>query len=210
MKFFLTSLSSTSLASFAFVASLTVVAAACSSTTSSTPTGSSGTSGAPPASAADCASRCEAKFLKCPGADAPSAKANCAMQVCNASPTADQLTCLENKSCDEISNAMSFATLCPASTGSSGGTSGGTSGTPAGVACGSATCGATQYCQLNYDSSAMTYSDGSCKAVPAACASKTGGDLCTCMTDNTGCPTSGVVSTKCNQSNGGLRFGCNN
>jgi hypothetical protein len=199
----------------AFIAATAI---ACSSTTASTPTGTSGgtsgtaTSGGTPASAADCASRCEAKFMKC-GGDAPSAKSNCSSQVCNASPSAAQLTCLEAKSCDEIAGSTSFASLCPGSASTSGGTSGGTSGTsgtPAGVTCGTATCGATQYCALNYDSSAMTYSDGSCKAVPSACAAKTGGDLCTCMTENAGCPTSGIVSTKCNQDNGGLKFGCNN
>jgi hypothetical protein len=28
------------------------------------------------------------------------------------------------------------------------------------------------------------------------------------MQDNAGCPTSGVVSTKCSQSDGALSFGC--
>jgi hypothetical protein len=201
---------------FASFAALTIGAGGCSSTTSSTPTGSSGTSGTSggtPLSASDCASRCEAKFTKC-GGDAASAKSNCASQVCNASPTADQVTCLENKSCDDIANSMSFAALCPGSTSTSGGTSGmtsgGTSGTPAGASCGNATCSATQYCELSYDSAMMAWTPGSCKTTPAACASKGAADLCDCMQMNSGCPTSGVINTKCSQSNGGLSFGCTN
>lgn len=110
---------------------------------------------------------------------------------------------------------MSFAALCPASSGgtsggTSGATSGGTSGGTMGVTCGTATCTATQYCALSYDSSAMAWNPGSCKAVPTACASKSAADLCDCMSMNAGCPTSGTIVTKCNQSNGGLSFGCTN
>ena len=193
-----------------FFAALTLAAIACSSSTGSTPTGSSGTSGSgtsggTPASAADCASRCEAKFTMC--GDAPAnVKSDCSSQVCNASPTAAQLTCLEGKSCADIAGSMGFTSLCPGSAS----TSGGTSGTPAGVTCGNATCSATQYCRLSYDSSAMTWNAGSCATTPAACTSKGPADLCDCMQMNADCPTSGVISTKCSQSNGGLSFGCTN
>ena len=200
--------------SFFSLASLAVIAlgaaAACSSTTASTPTGtsgSSGTSGGTAASAADCASRCEAKFTKC-GGDAASSKSNCASQVCNASPSAEQLTCLEGKACDAIAGAMSFAALCPGSASTSGGTSGGTSGTPTGAMCGTATCAAAEYCSLTYDSSAKAWTPSSCKKVPAACSMKDASELCSCMKTNSGCPTSGLVSTKCSQDNGSLSFGC--
>jgi hypothetical protein len=191
------------------LSSFALAAVGCSSSTSGTPTGSSGTSGATttPASADVCASRCEAKFTTC-GGDAASAKSNCASQVCNASPTVDQLTCLEEKSCDAIAGASSFTSLCPASSTGTGTGDGGGTTTPTGVTCGSATCSASQYCALTYDSSARTWSPGSCKTTPTACASKGPADLCKCMQDNTGCPTSGIVSTKCSQNNGGLSFGC--
>ena len=220
MTLFPSSRSSLTLVTFASLASLVLAAAACSSTTSSAPAGSSGTSGtsgssgAVAVSADVCASRCEAKFTKC-GADAASAKSNCSAQVCNASPSADQLTCLEGKSCDAIAGAMSFGALCPASSGTSGGTSGatsgGTSGTPTtGVMCGTATCASAEYCGLTYDSSAMAWGPGGCKKVPDACTSKSAADLCDCMSANSGCPTGGVISTKCSQSSGGLSFGCTN
>jgi len=141
-------------------------------------------------------------------------KSDCSSQVCNASPTADQLTCLEGKSCSDIMSSMGFASLCPGSASTSGGTSGMTSGdtsdTPAALMCGNATCSATQYCRLSYDSSAMTWNPGSCATTPAACTSKSAQDLCDCMQMNADCPTSGVISTKCSQSNGGLSFGCTN
>lgn len=167
-----------------------LLAVACSSTTASTPTGTSGgTSVHVAASAADCASRCEAEFMKC-GDDAATAKSNCSSHVCNARPSAEELTCLEAKSCDSIAS-LSFGAFC--------------------VTCGGATCAATEYCALNYEYSGMTYSaGGSCKAVPASCASKTGDDFCTCMKANAGCPASGVVQTKCSVDNGGLSFGCHN
>jgi hypothetical protein len=140
------------------------------------------------------------------------AKADCSAQICNNNPSADQLTCFEGKSCAAIMGADGFAALCPGSASTSGGTSGGTSGTPTptGVTCGSATCSASQYCSLNYDSAAGTWTDGSCKAVPAACTSSSASELCTCMSKNSDCPTSGLVSTKCNQDNGNLKFGCTN
>jgi hypothetical protein len=193
-----------------------LLAVACSSSTASTPTGTSGgtsgtaTSGGTPATAADCSSRCEAKFVKC--GDTTGGKSNCMSQVCSASPTADQLTCLENKTCDEIAGAMSFTALCPGSASTSGGTSGGTSGstTTTGVTCGSATCSASQYCALTYDSTAAQWNDGTCRAVPAACTSSSASELCTCMSKNSDCPTSGLVNTKCNQDNGNLKFGCTN
>jgi len=193
MMLFVSSRSVFTLAAIAFAL------AACSSSTTGTSSGTSGSSGGVAASAADCASRCESKFTTC-GADAASAKSNCSSQVCEASPTGDQLTCLENKSCDAIANSTGFASLCPAAS---------TTTPPSmGATCGSATCKSTEYCSLSYDSAAMAWNPSACKAVPAACASKGASELCTCMADNSGCPTSGVISTKCNQSNGALSFGC--
>ncbi len=192
--------------SFPMFAAMTIATAiaACSSSTSGTSSGTpgtSGTSGSAAASAADCASRCEAKFTKC-GADATSAKGNCSEQVCGASPTADQLTCLEGKTCDAISASTGFASLCPATTTT-------TPPTPTGGGkCGSATCATGEYCSLSYDSSAMAWAPGSCKKVPAMCASTGAAELCTCMKSNSGCPTSGLVNTKCSQTDGVLSFGC--
>jgi hypothetical protein len=107
---------------------------------------------------------------------------------------------------------QSFGALCPgaASTsgGTSGATSGGTSGTPTGAMCGTATCAAAEYCALTYDSSMMAWTPSSCKKIPAACTSSGAAELCGCMKMNSGCPTSGLVSTKCNQDNGSLSFGC--
>ena len=192
-----------------------VAAMACSSTTASTPTGTSGgtsgtTSGGTPVSADACASRCSTVLTKCGDT---MAKDDCTATICNNTPSDSQLTCFEGKSCAEIMGATGFAALCPGSTSTSGGTSGatsgGTSGTPAAAMCGKATCTSGQYCSLNYDSSAMSWSDGSCKAVPSACTSKGPADLCDCMKMNAGCPTSGLVTTKCNQDNGALSFGCN-
>lgn len=156
--------------------------------------------------------------MKC-GGDAASAKSNCSSQVCNANPSADQLTCLEGKTCDSIAGAMSFGALCPGSASTSGGTSGATSGGTSGATsggtsgttgatCGTATCAAAEYCALTYDSSMMAWTPSSCKKVPAACTSKSAAELCGCMKMNSGCPTSGLVSTKCNQDNGNLSFGC--
>jgi hypothetical protein len=193
------------------VFSLTVITfavAACSSSTTGTgaSSGTSGTSGssgttATPVSAADCASRCEAKLTTC-GADGATAKNGCSAQVCNASPSADQLTCLEGKTCDQISGSTGFASLCPAAT---------TTTPPpvtGGAMCGTATCATGEYCSLSYDSSTMAFVTSGCKKVPATCASKGASELCTCMKDNSGCSTSGLVSTKCSQTDGALTFGC--
>jgi hypothetical protein len=98
-------------------------------------------------------------------------------------------------------NSTGFASLCPGSS---------TTTPPAtgGATCGSATCGTGEYCSLSYDSTAKEWKAGSCKKVPSACTSSSASDLCTCMKENSGCPTSGLVSTKCSQDNGALAFGC--
>jgi hypothetical protein len=149
----------------------------------------------------DCARRCETKFKGC-GADDTNAKDACSAQVCKGSVTGDQLTCLENKSCDQISAAPSFSVLCPSSTTPTEPTK------PAGASCGNASCGSGEYCSLTYDSTAKAWSPSACKKVPAACERKGAAELCTCMKDNSGCPTSGVITTKCSQADGALAFGC--
>jgi hypothetical protein len=171
------------------------------STPSSSGSSGAASSGAQTVSADDCARRCESKLTAC-GADAANAKSACAQQVCGGSVTGDQLTCLDGKSCEQISGSASFSALCPASTGNPQPTP------PAAASCGKATCTSSQYCDLGYDSSASTWSPSSCKSVPPACAGKGGAELCTCMKENAGCPKSGVVSTKCSQADGALSFGC--
>lgn len=197
-----------SCAAFALVVlgmAASVTACSSSSSDSGGPGSSSGSSGgtgtgSQTVSADDCARRCESKFKGC-GADDTSAKDGCSAQVCKGNVTGDQLTCLENKSCDQISGAASFSALCPASTTTE-------PEKPAGATCGKATCASGEYCGLTYDSSTSAWSPGSCKKVPAACENKGAGELCTCMKDNSGCSTSGVILTKCSQSNGALSFGC--
>jgi hypothetical protein len=74
--------------------------------------------------------------------------------------------------------------------------------------CGTATCGTGEYCSLTYDGATSAWKPSGCKKVPAACTSSGASGICTCMKDNSGCPTSGVINTKCNVDNNTLSFGC--
>lgn len=69
---------------------------ACDGDSSGTPGGGYG---GPPAT--NCASRCEAKARSC-GAPATVAKGDCA-EICGANITDPQLTCIENESCEKLS-----------------------------------------------------------------------------------------------------------
>lgn len=118
-----------------------VSVAACSSTgDSNSPSGtssgasgnSSGTSGSAPVTQADCSTRCQTKGTSC---QAPSEQISqaCA-QICGGGATAEQMTCLEGKSCSALAAAESIDELCPGSSSGSSGTSGtsGSSGSSGG------------------------------------------------------------------------------
>ncbi len=163
--------------------------------------------------------KCNSEYSKCFGADYKSGKfsGSCGPYItctqacpCNdtactskcAAPTSECTTCLQGFS--------SCSQQCPVPACATGGSSGssGSSGTPAGTTCGTATCATGEYCSLSYDSSTSAWKDGSCKKVPSACTDKGVSDLCTCMKENSGCPTSGLIVTRCSQSNDALKFGC--
>src|ERR1043165_1117719 len=94
------------LAGLGFVAVCVFVA--CSSSSTGTNNSSSGSSsggpsrGGTPISTADCDKRCKAKATAC---EAPAGQADqpCS-QLCGSSPTTEQLTCLEAKTCQELAN----------------------------------------------------------------------------------------------------------
>ncbi|AKU99953.1 hypothetical protein AKJ09_06617 [Labilithrix luteola] len=114
--------------------------------------------------------------------------------------TSDQLTCFENKSCDDIANAKDFASLCPGSGGGSQPTK------PTAATCNSKTCAEGQYCAMAYDSASDSWKEGSCQTLPSDCATASVQDLCPCMKEHH-CP-SGSYSLKCSQADSALYFGC--
>lgn len=103
---------------------VSITSAACSTNVTNNPAGPTGP-GSTPVPTADCTSRCEAKATKC-GAPSAAGKEACA-KICDGTYTADQLSCLEDKSCNELRSA-DFSRVCPSSSGGGGNTSSGGGG----------------------------------------------------------------------------------
>ena len=109
--------------SAATIFALTSFVVACSGTTTGTGAsssgGTSGAAGSPKITTADCTARCKTKATEC-GASADQGASSCA-SLCDGSFTDAQLTCLEQKSCDQLNaSGGSINSICPDTSGGSG------------------------------------------------------------------------------------------